>query len=197
MKAEEIFFIENLDGYSMAEGDKKAGYFSKEKRDARKEKRATRRKARAGAQPLKSFIVGGVQKFKHILHPVKKNADGTGTKPDGTIVPASRMGVIAAPKGLNFPPLNFDKADASNKAVEMITESGVPQAAVTIPINETIKAIGANGVEGTYKTDDTSLELTGAADTKQGMSTQAKVLVGVGAGLLVVGIIYLVKRSKK
>lgn len=189
------FVIENGDGYSLVTGaekekkQKKAGYFSKERRAERK---ATR-KAKHGARPLKSVVQGGVKKFKDILHPVTKNADGSGTKADGTIVPKERMGTIAAPKGLNFAPLNFDKADALSKTAEAIIEAGEPKVAVVIPANETTT------IDGTvYKTSDTVVAAPGVVGEKQeGMSTTTKVLIGVGAAALIGGVvIYLIKRKK-
>lgn len=187
------FVIENGDGYSLATGPetdkkpKKARYFSKERRDARK----AERKAKHGARPLKSVVQGGVKKFKDILHPVTKNADGSGTKADGTIVPAQRMGTIAAPKGLNVAPLNFDKMDVAGKAAEAIIEAGEPKVAVVIPANETTTVAGE-----VFKTSDTVAATGEVADKKEGMSTTTKIIIGVGAGLLVLGVVvYLVKRK--
>lgn len=191
------FIIENMDGYSFVDGPekgkkpKKARYFSKERRDARK----AERKAKHGARPLKSVVQGGVKKFKDILHPVKKNADGTGTKADGTIIPSHRMGTIAAPKGFSVAPLNFDKLDVAGKAAEAIIEAGEPKVAVVIPANETT-TVGAE----VFKTSDTVVAVGGVpvVDTKEGgMSTTTKIIIGVGAGLLVLGVVvYLVKRKK-
>lgn len=211
MQSDGEYTIENYDGYSMAEGDKKGGFFSKERRDERKEKRAERRAARKGAKPLKVIIQDGVKKFKKILTPVKKNADGSGTKPDGTIIPASRMGTINAPKMLNVASLNFDKADVLDKTVEVLTESGKPEIAVTVPDNDTVTAVDEKGNTNVYKKSDTVPVPDGktaaqaiAAATPVGgseqspMSATTKWLIGGAAVavLAIIGVVIYKKRNK-
>lgn len=199
MQSDGEYTIENYDGYSMAEGDKKAGFFSKEKREERKEKRIERRAARKGAKPLKVIVQNGVKKFKQILSPVTKNADGTGTKADGTIVPATRMGTINPPKGINVPALNFDKMDAVNKTVEVLADSGKPELAVTVPENDTVTAVDSNGVASVYKKSDTVVALAPEAPkVKEPLSTTTKWLIGgvAVAVLAIVAVIIYKKRNK-
>lgn len=188
----EAFNIENQDGYSNAEDKpKKAGFFSKEKRAARKEARVQRRvyrKAKRGAKPLRTIIQGGVKKFKNLIHPVKKNADGTGTRPDGSVVPKSDMGSISAPQGLNLGKnitMDFSKSDLQNKAAEVIMDGGMPVVVTTIPEQETVVIDGQ-----VFKTSDTiEVSPTREAVDKKGMSTTTKWIIGGSVGLVVLGII--------
>mgnify|MGYP001584745130 CR=1 FL=1 len=74
---------------------KKAGYFSKERREDRKEDRIEKkteriekrterklaRKAKHGARPLNSMVVGGLKKFKDNLPKIRKTANGAGVTP--------------------------------------------------------------------------------------------------------------------
>ncbi len=206
MQSDGEFTIENYDGYSMAEG----GYFSKARRDERKGKRQERRAARKGAKPLKAIIQDGIKKFKHIITPVKKNPDGTGTKPDGTIVPENQMGTVNVPKGLNVPALNFDKMDALNKTVEVLTYSAEPEIAVTVPANDIVTAVDEKGNTNIYKKSDTvpvpegktaaqaiaSAPPVGSPEQTI-MSTTTKWLIGGVAlsALAIIGIVIYKKRK--
>ena len=95
-----------------------------------------------------------------------------------------------------FPGLGFSKSDIGNKAVETITDAGVQKAATDIPPAETTTAVDSNGIEGTYKIQDTVAPSPSPLPA-EGMSKQTKIIIGVSAGLLAVGaIIYFVKRGK-
>ncbi len=220
------FFVENMDGYSLASGppseqrlkadadlakakldtaNAKGGFFGKEKRAARKETRGAKkevrvedkkdRKAKEGATPLKK--VGNF--FQSHLHPVIKNPDGAGhvkidAKGNTTPVAESNLAQLPVPSSLgtklNLPPLVFDKSDLQGKTPSVIMDNGIAKIATNYLEKETVPVATENGIE-VYKKSDVEEVKAGA------MSTQTKVLIGLGAGLLVVGIIYLVKKSKK
>ncbi len=187
----------------------KGGFFSKEKRDARKDVRTAKKevrvalKAKAGARPLKSFVQGGVKKFHDILHPVSKNADGSLTKtlPNGTTENVAKSDVMQIPvpsalnTKLNLPPLLFDKKDLSGKAAQVVMDSGAPKVATVHMPSETTQLTADDGTIATYKNSDVEKE---GADKKEGegMSTTTKVLIAVGSVGLIGLVIYLIKRKK-
>lgn len=192
----------------------KQGFFSKQKREQRKDKRADRRevrqekraarRAKKGARPLKAFMQGQKKLFKDLLHPITKNADGTYSK---TLADGSN--VTVDPKNLaqldpsKFPGLKagvdgkllFDKLDLGGRKPSAIMDDGIARVATILQQNETTEVPGADGKIEVYKTEDTEDE--GAPEKTEGMSTTTKVLIGVGAAVLIGGLIYMATRPKK
>ncbi len=187
----------------------KHGFFSKEKHEARVEKRHEKkeerqekraaRRAKRGAHPLKKVIQNGVQWFQDVLHPVKKNADGTATKTlaDGSTVPVDPKNLAQLPVPTGAPagtgPIIFDKSDLGGKVPTAIIDGGVAKVSTLYKEAETTQVPNDAGDVEFYKNADVEDKPAGI----EGMSTTTKVLIGVGALLTVVGIIYLVKRSRK
>ncbi len=195
--------------------EKKAGYFSKERKADRKNARVeakierienrTERKlariAKLGARPLHATIVGGVKKFKDKLPKVRMSANGHGyekVKDDGTVEPVSASNVAQLdPKkfpGLKLGPdgkLLFDKLDLAGKVPTAGMENGVAKVMTLFNENETTPVTNDNGEVQVYKKED-------VVDAgKEGMSTMMKVGIGVGVLALIGGIIYLIKKTPK
>ncbi len=190
----------------------KQGFFSKTKRDQRKDKREDRRevrqekraarRAKKGARPLKAFFQGQKKLFKDLLHPIKKNADGTYSK---TLADGSTVSVD--PKNLaqldpkKFPGLKvgsdgkllFDKIDLGGRTPTAFMEDGVARVATILQQGQTTEVKNDDGAIETYKTEDTEDAETPAKE--EGMSTTTKVIIGVVAAAVIGGLIYMSRKK--
>jgi hypothetical protein len=187
----------------------KTGYFSKDRKAARKddriktrEERRAKRIAKYGARPLIGMLKAGKKNFKDRLPKLKKKANGDFEKtlPDGTIVdvPKEQVQILPPPAGApaGTPPIAVEKAELKTGG-QIATEKVNGEVIVTNTYAETQteKAVDDKGQEQVYKKADVVEE--GSKDAKKPMSTLVKVGLGVGAAAVLGVIIYLVVRPKK
>lgn len=188
----------------------KQGFFSKTKRDQRQDKREDRRevrqnarRAKKGARPLKAFFQGQKKLFKDLLHPIKKNADGTFSKTlaDGSTVSVDTKNLVQLDPS-KFPGLKtgadgkllFDRVDLNGRKPTAIMEDGVARVATIIQQGQTTEVADASGNIEVYKTEDT--EDAGAEEKKvEGMSTTTKIVIGVVAAAVIGGLIYMSRKK--
>lgn len=213
----------NFDDYSEARGKKeeksddkpkKLGYFSKEKKDARKEKRSEKkeerkekraerradRKAKRGARPLKTIFKNGVKKFKDALPKLKKKVNSGGaetfvkTLPDGTVKELTKemVKVIPASKTGGEQSI-YDLADinTSKEVLQTVNPDGSIDLHKEYSESETETIPDEIGTEQVYKKEDVE-------DTEGTMNKNLKIgLIVGGVLLLATGIFIAVRMSSK
>lgn len=187
----------------------KGGYFSKERKEARRddriatiEKRRKDRIAKYGARPLIGMLKSGKKYFKDRLPKLKKKANGDFEKtlPDGKTVdvPKDQVQILPPPAGApaGTQPLAVEKSELKTGG-QIATENvnGEIIATNTYAENQTEKAVDNSGKEQVYKKADVVDE--GSKDAKKPMSTLVKVGIGVAATAVLGVIIYLIVRPKK
>jgi hypothetical protein len=187
------------------------GFFSKEKMDARKAKRETRRserKAKYGARPLKKMIVNGVHKFKDALPKIrkKKKADGTTvgekTMPDGSKkeIPLDQIHTVPSSKP-GVEPTLYDKKDVatSGEVVKQVNPTtGEVDLSKTYTPEQTEAIDGDNGGEPVvYKKEDV-IDKDAVDAEKPGMSSGMKTTLIVGGIVIGVAIVaFIIYKSSK